>query len=210
MRHASALASSTAAQPLDYLDFVRAKIITLPALGLPVPANDVHPWLKPHCRDIVTWAVNGGRRAIFANFGLHKTAMQLECLRLIRVGEGGLQLIIAPLNVILEGTFDGDAAQIGIDTRFVRTTAEILSAVAAGFVGQFLTNYESVREGKIDVSLFNAVSLDEADCLRGFGGTKTFREFMRLFPGLNTSSSRRPRPRPTTMSSCSPTPRSSR
>jgi len=184
MRHAVALASSTAAQPLDYLDFVRAKIITLPALGLPVPANDVHPWLKPHCRDIVTWAVNGGRRAIFASFGLHKTVMQLECLRLIRLGEGGLQLIVAPLNVILEGTFDDDAKQIGVETKFVRTTAEILSAVAAGFAGQFLTNFESVREGKIDVCLFNAVSLDEADCLRGFGGTKTFREFMRLFPGL--------------------------
>src|SRR5690606_5836370 len=51
------------------------------------------------------------------------------------------------------------------------------------FRGIFLTNYESVREGKIDTSIITAVSLDEASCLRGFGGTKTFREFMGLLAG---------------------------
>jgi hypothetical protein len=38
-----------------------------------------------------------------------------------------------------------------------------------------------VRDGKLDPALFSAASLDEASVLRGFGGTKTFREFMRLF-----------------------------
>lgn len=33
MRHAPALKASTAAQPLDYLDFIRAKIITLQRRG---------------------------------------------------------------------------------------------------------------------------------------------------------------------------------
>jgi hypothetical protein len=32
--------------------------------------------------------------------------------------------------------------------------------------------------------VLTAVSLDEASCLRGFGGTKTFREFMRMFDGV--------------------------
>jgi hypothetical protein len=50
----------------------------------------------------------------------------------------------------------------------------------------YLTNYESVRDGKLDVSLFSGVSLDEASILRGFGGSKTFREFMRLFEGKST------------------------
>lgn len=56
--------------------------------------------------------------------------------------------------------------------------------------GVFLTNYESVRDGKLDPNLFDVVSLDEAACLRGLGGTKTFREFMAIFAGdrktLNT------------------------
>lgn len=50
----------------------------------------------------------------------------------------------------------------------------------------FVTNYESVRDGKLDPREFKAVSLDEAAILRGFGGTKTFREFMRLFEGTST------------------------
>lgn len=47
-----------------------------------------------------------------------------------------------------------------------------------------LTNYESVRDGKLDVSRFGFASLDEAAVLRGFGGTKTFREFMRVFASV--------------------------
>jgi hypothetical protein len=88
MRHAPTLKATTAAQPLDgspgavgYLDFIRAKIITLPPLGLPVAANDVHPILKDHQQMLVRWAVEGWRRAIFAAFGLGKSLMQLEMLR---------------------------------------------------------------------------------------------------------------------------------
>ena len=52
--------------------------------------------------------------------------------------------------------------------------------------GIYLTNYETVRDGKLDPRKFDAVSLDEASVLRGFGGTKTFREFMNLFEGTNS------------------------
>ncbi|RSU21219.1 DNA methyltransferase [Sphingomonas koreensis] len=207
MRHAGALKATTAAQPLDYLDFVRAKIITLPPLGLPVAANDVHPVLKPHQAAIVCWAVEGGRRAIFAAFGLGKSLIQLEIMRQLARQLGGRQLIVVPLTVVTE--FMRDAQLLGMAPVFVRTTEEVLRFTpppvgktrsgedgAKGSLGTgdppvldqaphlFLTNYESVREGKIDLSLFNAASLDEASCLRGFGGTKTFREFMRLFDGM--------------------------
>lgn len=173
-----ALIASTEHQPADYLAFIRDKIVTLPPLGIAVPADDIHPALKPHNRDIVQWAIAGGRRAIFANFGLHKTIMQIELMRLIHAAEGGMQLIVAPLNVILEGTFDEDAARLGVTLRFIRSDAEATGP------GIYITNYESVREGKIDATRFIAAALDEADCLRGFGGTKTFREFMRLFDGM--------------------------
>jgi DNA modification methylase len=168
---------------VPYLNFVAAKAVTAADVGIALTLDDIHPALRPHCRDIVHWAIRGGRRAIFADFGLHKTSMQLELTRLVRLFEGGLQLQIAPLNVILEGTFDEDAKRIGEVLRFVRSDADIDEAIAVGFVGTFITNYESVREGKIAVSRFNAVSLDEADCLRGFGGTKTFREFMAMLAG---------------------------
>jgi hypothetical protein len=47
----------------------------------------------------------------------------------------------------------------------------------------YLTNYETIRDGKLDPAEFDVVCLDEAAILRGFGGTKTFREMMRLCTG---------------------------
>lgn len=183
MRHASALRSTTAAQPLDYLDFVRSKIITLPQLGLPIAANDVHPILKPHQAALVRWLVEGGRRACFAAFGLGKSLIQLETMRQIGLKLGGRQLIVVPLTVVVE--FKRDAQLLGIEPVFIKSTRDLMFTSAPADEGRlFLTNYESVREGKIDLALFNAASLDEASCLRGFGGTKTFREFMRLFDGM--------------------------
>ena len=44
----------------------------------------------------------------------------------------------------------------------------------------YITNYESIRDGKLDVNVFNAVSLDEASVLRSYG-SKTYQEFLPLF-----------------------------
>jgi len=188
VRYGSAILADPGSEPLSYLDFVAAKAVRAPELGLPVAIGDVHPLLHRHQPVLVKWLVEGGRRALFANFGLGKTMIQLEAMRLlaeeIERGEARwpLCLIVIPLTVVTE--FKTDAAKLGIDVLFVRTTREILDAQAAGFRGLYLTNYESVREGKIDTSILTAVSLDEASCLRGFGGTKTFREFMKLFDGV--------------------------
>lgn len=38
---------------------------------------------------MVQWMVNGGRRACFASFGLHKTVTQLEALRVMLTKTGG-------------------------------------------------------------------------------------------------------------------------
>jgi hypothetical protein len=158
-----------------YLDFLRRKMITAPLLGTEIDPSEVNPLLKPHQRAIVLWAIRGGRRAIFAAFGLGKSFIQLEIARLIVKHCGGRFLIIAPLGVRQE--FIRDAAKLGITIRFARTTKE-----CAGD-GVYITNYESVREGKMDPRQFLGTSLDEAAVLRGFGGTKTFREFMRIFEG---------------------------
>ena len=157
-----------------YRSFLERKVDFVRSSGFDVDESQINPICKPHQRDLIRWAVQGGRRAIFAKFGLGKSIMQLEAMRLIQAHGGGQGLIIAPLGVRQE--FRNDARdKLGFDLPFVRTSAEMTEP------GLYLTNYESVREGKIDVSALTAVSLDEASVLRGFGGTKTFREFMRLF-----------------------------
>lgn len=159
-----------------YRRFVADKVLLVADGGLPVELEEVNPLLKPHQRDGVVWGVRKGKGALFESFGLGKTLQQLEIVRLVlkKIGSGR-GLIVAPLGVRQE--FKRDAEKLGISVTFVRRTREV------GGDGIYLTNYESVRDGRLDPSLFQVASLDEAACLRGFGGTKTFREFMRLFEG---------------------------
>lgn len=142
--------------------------------GFQVGLEEINPLLKPHQRDIALWMIRGGKRACFASFGLGKTFIQLEVVRLICKKAGGMGLIVLPLGVRQE--FARDANKLGIKVKFIRRIAE-----ADNPSGIYLTNYETIRDGKLDPRLFAVASLDESAVLRGFGGTKTFREFMRLF-----------------------------
>jgi len=159
-----------------YADFLQAKIAHAPQLGFHVKPSDIHPILKPHQADIVRWAVEGGRRAIFAAFGLGKTVIQLEVIRHTMAHyPNGRALIICPLGVKQE--FQHDAAMLGLDITFIRRTEQVDGP------GIYLTNYESVRDGRLDPSGFMAVSLDEASVLRSFG-SKTYQTFLTLFDSV--------------------------
>lgn len=161
-----------------YDEFLAGKAQLATSSGfLDVSAKDVHPILLPHQRDAVVWAVRGGRRALFEAFGLGKTIQQLEIVRLIIERTGGSGLIVCPLGVRQE--FKVGAGLLGLDVTFIRSDIEVDGP------GIYVTNYESVREGKVNPTGYDAVSLDEAAILRGFGGTKTFREFMRLYEGTS-------------------------
>ncbi len=160
----------------EYEAFLRAKMLAPLECGFEIAASDINPLLKPHQRDIVIWAIRGGRRAIFCAFGLGKTFIQLEIARLIIKLVAGRFLIVLPLGVRQE--FIRDARALGIEVSFIRSIGE------ASADGIYLTNFETVRDGKLDPRHFVGASLDEASMLRGFGGTKIFREFMRLFDGM--------------------------
>ena len=190
--------------PADFLSrydaFLRAKLQFAQSTGFEIAPGDVNPLAMPHQRDVIRWAARGGRRAIFAAFGLGKSLIQTELARLMQKHAGGRHLQVCPLGVRQEFIRDGHldtedfkrrASELGldydhiraeysIDFQFVQKTAQV------GGDGFYLTNYESVRDRKIDMSLFSSVSLDEASILRGFGGTKTFRELMHLFEGTST------------------------
>lgn len=182
----------------DYRAFLEAKRPPAPMLGLPCGDADIllarldgKPE-KPHHRHIIRWAVQGGRRAIFAAFGLGKSTMQLGASRTVlaladqmgiaprRPDLPHLALIVGPLGARTDML--GDAAQLGIDMRFVRSTEEVLTLAAEG-VRFFLTNVETVRDGKIDVGVFTFASLDEAACLRDYG-SETYQTFVPMFAGV--------------------------
>ncbi|MDW9902110.1 DNA methylase N-4 [Sinorhizobium meliloti] len=158
-----------------YGDFLRNKIRLAPVSGLQVNADEVNPILKDHQRDIVVWAVRGGKRAVFAAFGLGKSVIQIEVLRLICEKTAGRGLIVLPLGVRQEFRRDGE--MLGVDIKFIRRIEE------AGETGLYMTNYETVRDGKLDPNEFTAVSLDEASVLRSYG-SKTYQTFLSLFEGV--------------------------
>ena len=167
----------------NYHDFLKQKVRLAKEEGFSVDFAEINPALKPHNKMMVKWLVEGGRRACFASFGLHKTVTQLETVRLTlekveQKEKPKRALIVCPLSVRRE--FQRDAVKrLGwcAGPTFIRRSEEVNEA------GIYITNYESVRDGKLNPHLFDVVSLDEASILRGFGGSKTFREFMRLFTG---------------------------
>ncbi len=136
----------------SYETFLRKKIATVDQFGFDVDDSEIHPILKPHQRAIVQWAVRGGRRALFESFGLGKTVQQLEIVRLILTKAGdGNGLIVCPLGVRQE--FKRDARMLGLDVHFIRSNDEIMKDAGPLI---YLTNYESIREGKLDPSGFTA------------------------------------------------------
>ncbi|WP_407489554.1 DNA methyltransferase [Elizabethkingia anophelis] len=164
---------------MDYQQFLRNKIKLAPKSGFPLEIGNINPRLKPHNQLMVKWLVEGGRRACFASFGLHKTVTQIEAVRCtLEASSTSNGLIVCPLNVKQE--FMEDACNIlgwNEPPKFIRRNNEMSGE------GIYLTNYESIRDGRLDPTKFQTSSLDEASILRGLGGSKTFREFMRLYTG---------------------------
>ncbi|HCB76782.1 MAG TPA: DNA methylase N-4 [Sphingomonas bacterium] len=186
--------------PGEYRAFLEAKVPVAQSVGfdcslddVPAALRDGRP-LRDHQRHIIAWAVRRGRAALFEAFGLGKSIQQILIVDIIldKVeaqlsagerdylrGKPNMGLIVAPLGVRRE--FIRDAELLGKRLHFVKSDAEI-DAIGDD-CGLYLTNYESVRDGKINVSRFTAVSLDEASVLRSYG-SKTFQTFLPLFDAV--------------------------
>lgn len=162
-----------------YRDFLASKMVIAKKSGVAIDAEEISAVLKPHQRDAVMWAVQGGRRAIFAAFGLGKTIMQLEWCRIIHAHKGGKMLIVCPLGVKQEFIRDAENLLHMDAPVYVRNMAE--AEAAPGWL--MITNYERVRDGDIRPDAFSGTSLDEAAVLRSFG-SKTYQTFLNKFRGV--------------------------
>ncbi|MFA7361983.1 MAG: SNF2-related protein, partial [Candidatus Kapaibacterium sp.] len=161
-----------------YHEFLKTKIAIAKDYGFEITDLNLPDILKPHQKDIIKWMVKGGRRAVFASFGLGKTVMQIEALRQIIKREGGKALIVCPLGIRQEFKHDAENL-LGIEIEYVRNQKEVLNSTHEILI----TNYERVRDGDINPLYFMATSLDEASVLRGYG-TKTYQSFLTLFKGV--------------------------
>lgn len=164
----------------DYINFLRSKIEIAPESGFEVSENEINHALKPHQIDAVKWAIKGGRRAVFAAFGLGKTVIQLEYCRLIVKHMGGQALLVVPLGVKQEFVHDAEKL-LNIEAPiYVKSMEEVRENSNKPIL---ITNYERVRDGDIDPTYFSCTSLDEAAVLRSFG-SKTYQTFLDKFKGV--------------------------
>lgn len=162
---------------MTYREFLERKILSVANSGFTVDKDSLPTICFPHQKDIVTWALAGGQRAIFCSFGLGKSLMQLLIAREVQRHTGRPFLIGLPLGVVQE--FKDDAQMAGVSVRYVHDMYEVLQTIEdlraldntfdEGRKTEppiFLSNYERIREGKFDPSFFGGVSFDEGDAMR--------------------------------------------
>ena len=141
---------------MSYADFLKKKAETVQPAGRDVARDPLPPLMHEWQKDLVIWACQVGRAALWADTGLGKTIMQCEWAR--QMGERSL--IIAPLAVCHQTV--REAAKIGITARYLTTDD--------GQPGVMVTNYERVA----NFSDVDAVVLDEASILKqSDGATRT-------------------------------------
>ena len=141
---------------MSYAAFLQRK--TRVWTGIGVEPSAMPPQLFPWQAAIVKWALRKGRAAIFADCGLGKTFMQVAWA--MGLPAGSRTLFLAPLCVAEQTVAEG--LKIGAHIRYARNQSE------AHGDPMVITNYERVDD--FDVSLFDAVVLDESSILKAFDG----------------------------------------
>jgi DNA modification methylase len=145
----------------NYIQFLENKIVVAEEFGFK-PMESIGN-LLPHAQAITKWCIEGGRRAIFASFGLTKTAMQLELAYQCIQKEKKPFLICVPLAVVGEFKRDNkEFFQEALEIEYITDTDDI----GTYDLKIYITNYERVRKGDIDATKFCGVSFDEASILR--------------------------------------------
>lgn len=141
------------AQNSSYLKFLSAKEVQAPALGF--TPTSLNPNLKDFQADLVTWALERGRAAIFAERGLGKALMELAWAQQVVRHTGQPVLILAPLAVSWQLQREGNKFQIGVQV----WDGEPLKPMTDDIV---VANYEKLdRLIELDmIRQFSGVALD--------------------------------------------------
>jgi hypothetical protein len=123
-------------------------------------------------REMVEWACQIGRGALFADCGLGKTPMQLVWAENARRATGKPVLVLTPLAVAFQT--ETEAAKFGIEAGISRD-GRIPAPIT-------ITNYEQLE--KFDPDKFGAVVCDESSAIKAFDGKRKaiVTEFLRTVP----------------------------
>jgi DNA modification methylase len=163
----------------DYNKFLESKIVIASDYGTEI--DSVNEKLLEHQKDIVKWSISGGRRAIFASFGLGKTMMQLEIAVQVSKITNKPFLICMPLGVVGEFKDDLEFLYPEKSIKYIKDSDSI-DSVNKEII--YVTNYERIRKGDVRADLFGGVSFDEASILRNLK-TETTNYVLKHFSTIN-------------------------
>lgn len=140
-----------------YHEFIQSKGVASASVGV-TPGN-LPPRLFPHQRAAVEFALGKGRAALFLDTGLGKSGCEAVFADEARRATGKPALILTPLAVARQ--MQRECAAFGVEAAVVREQDDVTPGVN-------IANYE--RLGKLDLSRFGAVVLDESSILKSFAG----------------------------------------
>jgi len=155
---------------MNYADFLTSK--TQWDGGSGFDPDDLPDFLFPFQRELVAWALQMGRGAIFADCGLGKTPMQLAWAEQVRKHTGKPVLVLTPLAVSFQTEVEAEKFGIGAG---VSRDGTIVSDIT-------ITNYEQLE--KFDTADFGGVVCDESSAIKAFDGKRRaiVTEFLRTMP----------------------------
>lgn len=142
---------------MEYKDFLKTKEVQSINAGIKIDKSEINNMLFPFQKDIVSWALQKGRAAVFSDCGTGKSAIQLEFARIVTEKHGSRALIVAPLSVVRQTQKEGD--KFGIKTTTCRTQDDVKDGIN-------ITNYEMLSH--FNESDFECVVLDESSILKSF------------------------------------------
>ncbi len=144
----------------DYQAFLETKRERVAAVGFDVVPDEINGHLFRWQAEIVRWALQRGRAALFEDCGLGKTAQQLEWARHVVRHTRRAVLILAPLAVSDQTVREG--AKFGIEVVKCRERSDVHPAAVN------VTNYERLDKFRPDD--FAGIVLDESSILKSYDG----------------------------------------
>ena len=142
---------------MTYQEFLKKKELQTIRAGFEVKRENLNSAGFEYQKDIVGWALQKGKAAIFSDCGSGKTEMQLDFAYQVCKKTGCKALIIAPLAVVGQTKKEGE--KFGVKITICRDQADIQEGVN-------ITNYEMIDH--FNAYDFGCVILDESSILKSF------------------------------------------
>lgn len=157
---------------MEYGEFLKSKLITTSPSGFEIDVSSLPDNLYPYQKDLVRWAINRGKAALFTMTGTGKTAMQVSWADQV-AKKGHSVLVLAPLAVSKQTV--RESLKFGIIVNPCRHQSDVVQGIN-------IANYEMLHH--FDPSLFGGIVLDESSIIKAYDGKmrKSILDFARNIP----------------------------